>query len=335
MPSEDRFTALILDEADGKVSSRIGELATADLPDGDVTVAVTHSTLNYKDGMIINGLGRMVKSYPHVPGIDFAGRVESSASPLFKTDDPVILTGWRVGETRWGGYASRARVRAEWLVPLPDKLTLQQSMALGTAGFTAMLALMALEEHGLTPAGDDPVLITGAAGGVGSVAVALLAALGYKVAASTGRSETHDYLKRLGAHLIVDRAELETPPKGPLGEGRWAGCIDNVSSGTLATALATLNPGASCAAVGLAAGPELNATVIPFLLRGVNLLGINSGPCPIERRKTAWGRLARELPLNLLDDMTTVAPLADVPRLGQEILEGKVRGRAVIDLTAC
>ncbi|MCG8510530.1 MAG: oxidoreductase [Rhodospirillales bacterium] len=332
MPTDDSFTALILDESNGKVSSRIGELASADLPDGDVMVAVTHSTLNYKDGMIINGLGRMVKHYPHVPGIDFAGYVESSASPLFKEGDPVILTGWRVGETRWGGYATRARVKAEWLVPLPPKLSLSQSMALGTAGFTVMLALMALEEHGLRPDTEAEVLITGAAGGVGSVAIALMAALGYRVAGSTGRADAHGYLRDLGASSIVERSELETPPKGPLGDGRWAGAIDNVGSGTLATILATLSPGGSCAAVGLAAGPELNTTVIPFLLRGVNLLGIDSGLCPSERRQIAWNRLAEELPLDRLDAMTTVSPLGDLPRLGTKILEGRIRGRTVIDL---
>ncbi len=332
MGEGERFTALLVDKGESGVSAEVREMDSAALPEGDVTVAVSHSTLNYKDGMILNGVGGLVKTYPHIPGIDFAGLVESSESPSFKPGDPVILTGWRVGEVRWGGYATRARVKADWLVPLPEGLTLARSMAIGTAGLSAMLAVMALERGGLIPEGEGAVLVTGAAGGVGSVAVALLHALGYKVAASTGRSEEHDYLRDLGADTIVERAVLEEKSKGPLGPPRWPAAIDNVGASTLAHVLATLQPGGSCAAVGLAAGAELHTTVIPFLLRGVNLLGIDSAFQPLDRRKEAWARLAAELPAEALDRMTQTVRLADLPRLGADILRGQVRGRTVVDV---
>ena len=332
MTQEDQFTAIVLEDAgDGKVTTSIQDLANDRLPEGDVTVAVEYSTLNYKDGMIVNGIGRLVRDYPHVPGIDFAGTVESSDSPDYKPGDKVVSTGWRVGEVHWGGYATRARVQSGWLVPLPDGLSLEQSMAIGTAGFTAMLAIMVLEDHGLTPASDGEVLVTGAAGGVGSVATALLANLGYAVAASTGREETHRYLKDLGATTIVDRAELTEPPKGPLGSERWAGAIDNVAGPTLHTVLATLKYWASCAAVGLASTPKLETTVMPFLLRGCNLLGIDSGQCPKPRRLVAWERLGRELPQDKLAAVTNRAGLADVTDLAGRILKGQVQGRTVID----
>ncbi len=334
MAENDGFTALVLDEAGGKVAAEIKHLDDDALPEGEVTVAVAFSTLNYKDGMILGGLGKIVRSYPHVPGIDFAGTVEASDSGHFKPGDQVLLTGWRVGEAHWGGYATKARVNADWLVPLPKGMTLKQAMAIGTAGFTAMLALIALEEHGLTPESEGEVLITGAAGGVGSVAVALLANLGYRVAASTGRPETHDYLTELGAAAIVARAELETPPKGPLGSERWAGAIDTVGATTLASVLATLRHGASCASVGLAAGPQLATTVIPFLLRGVNLLGIESNLCPLEKRLGAWKRLDEALPKDKLDRITHVVPLARVAELGGKILRGQVQGRTVVDVRA-
>jgi acrylyl-CoA reductase (NADPH) len=326
------FTALVLDEKDGKVTSAIQTLDDARLPEGDVTVAVHYSTLNYKDGMIVNGLGKLVRKYPHVPGIDFSGVVEQSASPKFKPGDPVILTGWRVGEVHWGGYATRARVKADWLVPLPKGLTLKQAMAIGTAGFTATLAVMALEEHGLKPDNPGEVLVTGAAGGVGSIAIALLGHLGYRVAASTGRADQHAYLKDLGASVIVDRAELATPPKGPLGSERWSGAIDNVGGEALGNVLASLRYWASCAAVGNAGGIKFTATVLPFLLRGINLLGIDSNTCPLERRLKAWGRLAKELPLDKLDAITGVIDLAGVPAAAGKILQGQVRGRTVIRL---
>jgi acrylyl-CoA reductase (NADPH) len=331
---ETRFKALVLEEADGKVASSLRTLEDAALPMGDVTVAVKYSTLNYKDGMILQGLGKLVRKYPHVPGIDFAGVVEKSDSPKFKPGDEVVLTGWRVGEVHWGGFAAKARVKADWLVPLPRGLSLKQTMALGTAGFTAMLAVIALEEHGLKPGGEGEVLVTGAAGGVGSVAVALLAKLGHRVAAGTGRADTHDYLKSLGAATIVDRAELATPPKGPLGSERWSGAIDNVGGEQLGNILASLRYWGSCAAVGLAGGTTFTSSVIPFLLRGINLLGIDSNTCPMERRAKAWARLARDMPLDKLDAMTTTVGLAAVPGMAGKILQGQVRGRTVIDLGA-
>jgi acrylyl-CoA reductase (NADPH) len=325
------FKALLLEEKDGKVVPRMAELAEDALPAGDVTVAVEHSTLNYKDGLILQGLGRLVRQYPHVPGIDFAGRVLSSETPAWREGDPVVLTGWRVGEAHWGGYSLKARVKGDWLVTLPAGLTTRQAMAIGTAGFTAMLAVMALEDHGLTPDKGE-VLVTGAAGGVGSVATAILAKLGYQVAASTGRPETHDYLRKLGATSIIERTSIEKLSGKPLEGERWAGCIDAVGGSTLAQVLTQLKYHASVAACGLAGGAKLEATVIPFLLRGVNLLGIDSVMCPKPRREQAWARLARDLPLALLESMITEAKLEDLPRLAGEILAGKVRGRVVVDL---
>ena len=326
------FKALVLEESGGKVAQSLQTLDDAALPEGDVTVAVKYSTLNYKDGMILQGLGKLVRKYPHVPGIDFAGVVEKSDSTKFKPGDEVVLTGNRVGEIHWGGFAAKARVKADWLVPLPKGLSLKQSMALGTAGFTAMLAVMALEEHGLKPGGEGEVLVTGAAGGVGSVAVALLSSLGHRVAAGTGRADTHDYLKSLGAATIVDRAELATPPKGPLGSERWSGAIDNVGGEQLGNVLASLRYWGSCAAVGNAGGIKFSTTVIPFLLRGINLLGIDSNTCPMARRREAWARLAKDMPLDKLDAMTGTVGLGDVASLGGKILQGQVRGRTVVDL---
>ena len=329
------FKAIVLEEADGKVEAALQELEDSRLPgfagEGGVTVAVEYTTLNYKDGMVLNGIGRLVRAYPHVPGIDFAGTVEASDHPDYKPGDRVILTGWRVGESTWGGHAERARVKGDWLVPLPEGLTTKRAMALGTAGFTAMLAVMALEDHGLTPDKGE-ILVTGAAGGVGSVAIAVLAKLGYRVAASTGRSETHDYLKSLGAETIIARAELSEPNKRPLESERWAGCIDAVGGTTLARVLAQTKLHGSVAAVGLAGGTALETTVLPFLLRGVNLLGIDSATCPTLRRRAAWARLAADLPLDQLDAMTSEAGLADLLDLGGKILKGQIRGRTVIDV---
>lgn len=327
------FEALVLDEADGRVTASFKTLNDNDLPPGDVTVVVTHSTLNYKDGMILKGIGRLVRKYPHVPGVDFAGTVERSEAPSFKPGDKVVLTGWRVGEMHWGGYAQKARVKADWLVKLPNGLSPQRAMAIGTAGFTSMLAVMELEEHGLKP-GQGEVLVTGAAGGVGSVAVAILAKLGYDIAASTGRAETHDYLKSLGAKSIVDRAELAVPPARPLQGERWAACIDSVGGTTLAHVVATMKYGCSVAAVGLAGGNELHTTVLPFLLRGVNLLGIDSVMKPMPQRQAAWQRLVRDLPLDKLDAITSVIGLRELPAHADKILKGQVRGRVVVDLAS-
>ncbi len=331
------FRALVLHEEGGKVVPRLETVDEGRLPPGEVTVAVEYSTLNYKDGMILEGQGRLVRAYPHVPGVDFAGTVLRSDSPEFRTGDPVILTGWRVGEVQWGGYAERARVKAEYLVRRPDGLSARQAMAIGTAGFTAMLAVIALEKHGLTPdagPGAGDVLVTGAAGGVGSVAVSLLAALGYRVAASTGRPELRDYLEGLGAADLIDRAALAAKPARPLDRERWAGAVDAVGGATLATVLTQLKYRGSVAACGLAGGSDLPATVIPFLLRGVNLLGIDSVMCPREERIEAWDRLARDLPFDKLEATTQTVPLAEVPALAPRILNGEVRGRVVIDVAA-
>jgi acrylyl-CoA reductase (NADPH) len=324
------FRALVLHEEGGKVTPHLEDVDQARLPPGDVIVAVEYSTLNYKDGMILNGVGRLVRVYPHVPGIDFAGTVERSESPMFKAGDKVVLTGWRVGEVQWGGFAEKARVKADYLVHLPEGLTTRQAMAIGTAGFTAMLAVIALEKHGLEKGGE--VLVTGAAGGVGSVAIALLSKLGYKAVASTGRAELKDYLEKLGATEVVDRAVLSTAPGRPLDRERWDGAIDAVGGATLATILTQLKYRASVAACGLAGGSDLPATVIPFLLRGVNLLGIDSVMCPKEPRIEAWERLALDLPLDKLDRMIEEVPLSKVAALAPKILGGAVRGRTVIDV---
>ncbi len=328
-----KFKALVLDEKDGKVSSSIRNLDEADLPPGEVTVAVEYSTLNYKDGMILQGLGRLVRKYPHVPGVDFAGRVEASNHPAFMPGDAVILTGWRVGESHWGGHAQKARVKGEWLVPLPKGLTARRAMAVGTAGFTSMLAVIALEKHGLAPDRGD-VLVTGAAGGVGSVATAVLAKLGYRVVASTGRQELHGYLRGLGAAQILERAALSGPPAKPLDSERWAACVDSVGGSTLAAILPHIKYTGSVAACGLAGGTKLETTVIPFLLRGVNLLGIDSVMCSAERRREAWDRIVRDLPMDKLDAMIQPATLADLPKLAPEILAGRIRGRVVADVNA-
>jgi acrylyl-CoA reductase (NADPH) len=326
------FRALVLHEEGGKVVPRIESIDEDRLPPGEVIVAVECSTLNYKDGMVLQGIGRLVRNYPHVPGVDFAGTVERSDAPEFNPGDPVILTGWRVGETRWGGYAEKARVPASYLVRRPDGLTARQAMAIGTAGFTAMLAVIALERHGLKPDAGD-VLITGAAGGVGSVAVALLSRLGHRVVASTGRPEQRDYLTELGAAGLIDRATLAAKPSRPLDAERWAGAVDVVGGTTLATLLTQLKYRASVAACGLAGGSDLPATVIPFLLRGVNLLGIDSVMCPRDERIEAWQRLVGDLPLDRLDRMSETVPLSALPGLAPKILGGATRGRIVVDVT--
>jgi acrylyl-CoA reductase (NADPH) len=325
------FRALVLREEGSQVVPRIEAVDESLLPPGEVTVGVECSTLNYKDGMILQGLGRLVRTYPHIPGIDFAGSVERSESPEFEPGDPVILTGWRVGEAQWGGYAEKARVNASYLVRRPDQLGARQAMAVGTAGLTAMLAVIALERHGLRPASGD-VLVTGAAGGVGSIAVSLLSRFGYRVVASTGRPELRVYLAELGASDLIDRARLAVKPTRPLDSERWAGAIDAVGGATLATILTQLKYRASVAACGLAGGSDLPATVIPFLLRGINLLGIDSVMCPREERSEAWERLARDLPLESLERMTETVPLSSLPDLAPKILRGEIRGRIVVEV---
>lgn len=326
------FKALIVDKDEaGKTHAAVQDLTLDQLPAGDVTVAVDYSTVNYKDGLCIGPGGGLVRNYPHVPGIDFAGVVDASDDPRYAPGDKVVLTGWRVGEAHWGGYAQKARVKADWLVPLPDGLSTRQAMAVGTAGFTAMLAVMALEDQGIK---DGPVLVTGAAGGVGSVATAILAKLGYQVAAVTGRPETADYLRALGATQIVARQEINETVKRPLEGETWGGCIDAVGGAMLARVLGQMQYGASVAAVGLAGGANLPATVIPFLLRGVNLLGIDSVMQPYDNRVRAWARIAKDLPMDRLEAMIQPAVLSDLPQLGADILAGQVKGRVVVDVNA-
>jgi acrylyl-CoA reductase (NADPH) len=333
---EDRmFRAVLMEkDDDGTARARLADLDEAALPEGEVTVAVEYSTVNYKDGLCLSATGGgLVRTYPHVPGIDFAGRVEVSSDPRWAPGDRVVLTGWRVGEAHWGGYAQKARVRADWLVRLPEAISTRAAMAVGTAGFTAMMAVMALEEHGLTPEKGE-VLVTGAAGGVGSVAVAILHRLGYQVAAVTGRPETEAYLRDLGASRIVPRGDIAETVKRPMESETWAGCIDAVGGAMLARVLGQLKMEASVAAVGNAGGLQVPANIIPFLLRGVNLLGINSVFVPPARRALIWDRIARDLPMEKLESMVQVAPLARVPALGAAILKGAVQGRTVIDVNA-
>lgn len=326
------FRALLVEKtADEPPVASVQMLDDSRLPAGDVTVAVEYSTVNYKDGLCMGSGGGLVRTYPHVPGIDFSGTVEASDDARYKSGDKVVLTGWRVGEAHWGGYAEKARVKADWLVPLPQGLTTRQAMAIGTAGLTSMLAVMALEDHGLTPAKGE-VLVTGAAGGVGSVATAILAHLGYQVAAVTGRPQSAAYLTSLGAARIVAREDISEPVKRPLEAETWAGCIDAVGGPMLARVLGQMKYGASVAAVGLAGGANLPATVIPFLLRGVNLLGIDSVMQPYDNRVRAWARLARDLPMDRLEAMISPAVLGDLPQLGAAILNGQVQGRIVVDV---
>ena len=328
------FNALIVNkDDDGNVSQNVEQIGEDRLPEGNVTVAVDYSTVNYKDGLCVNATGGLVRNFPHVPGIDFAGTVEDSSDGRYKAGDKVVLTGWRVGEAHWGGYAQKARVKADWLVPLPDGLSTKQAMAVGTAGFTAMLAVMALEDHGMKPA-DGEVLVTGAAGGVGSVATAILANLGYAVAGVTGRPETAEYLHSLGATKIVAREEINETTKRPLEAETWAGCVDAVGGAMLARVLGQMKYGSSVAAVGLAGGAALPATVVPFLLRGVNLLGIDSVMQPFDNRVRAWQRIGKDLPMDKLESMIEMATLKDLPSLGSAILKGQVKGRVVVDVNA-
>jgi acrylyl-CoA reductase (NADPH) len=330
--AEDTFRALVLEQRDEQITSELRDLRREELPAGDTLVRVAYSALNYKDGLALTGKNKVVRAYPMVPGIDFSGTVAETASPDFAPGDRVVLTGWGVGERHWGGYAQLARAKSEWLVRLPENIDLKHAMGLGTAGVTAMLCILALEEHDLTPDKGE-VLVTGASGGVGGLAVALLAALGYNVTASTGRADAREYLEALGAKAIIDRDEL-TAPGGPLGSARWAGAVDTVGGETLAGVLRTLAYGASVAACGNAGGATVNTTVLPFILRGVNLLGIDSLPTPIARRRVVWERLARIMPTETLDHMMTVVRLGETPALAQQILAGQTRGRIVVDVNA-
>jgi acrylyl-CoA reductase (NADPH) len=330
--ADDMFRALVLEQRDEQVTSEIRDVRREELPEGDTLVRVAYSALNYKDGLALTGKNKVVRAFPMVPGIDFSGTVEETSSTVLATGDRVVLTGWGVGERHWGGYAQLARARSEWLVRLPESIDLKHAMGLGTAGVTAMLCILALEEHGLTSDKGD-VLVTGASGGVGGIAIALLAALGYSVTASTGRADAREYLEYLGAKTIIDRGEL-TAPGGPLGSARWAGAVDTVGGETLAGLLRTLAYSASVAACGNAGGAEVNTTVLPFILRSVNLLGIDSLPTPLARRRVVWERLARLMPAEKLDRMMTVVRLAETPALAREIIAGRTQGRIVVDVNA-
>jgi len=326
------FKAIRIDKAQAGQTLAFVDFDEKDLMDGDVTVRISHSTVNYKDGLALTGKAPIARRFPMIPGIDFAGRVESSGHPDFAPGDRVLATGWGLGETHLGGYAEKARVKADWLVPLPPGLNESQAMAIGTAGFTAMLSLMALERFGLTPA-QGPILVTGAAGGVGSMAIALLAKRGWHIIASTGRLLETDYLRDLGAAEIIERTELSKPGR-PLGKERWAAAIDSVGSHTLANVLAQTRYGGAVAACGLAQGMDLPASVAPFILRGVALLGIDSVMCPRPQRVAAWKRLAEDIAGDKLAAMTRTIAFADVPATGAAIIAGEIRGRVVVDVAA-
>jgi acrylyl-CoA reductase (NADPH) len=329
----DNFKALIVDQQDGATTADVRVMSRDNLPDaGDVVIAVAYSTLNYKDGLAVTGKAKVLRAFPMVPGIDLAGTVVESKSPDFAEGDEVILTGFETGERYWGGYAQLNRVRSATLVRLPEGLTLRESMIIGTAGLTAMLSVMALEEHNLSPADGREVIVTGASGGVGSMAVAILGQLGFDVVASTGKTEAHDYLRSLGAKHLVDRNELAARSKRPLEEGRWAGAIDAVGGDTLAGLLRTMAPHTSVAISGNVGGVALGTTVLPFILRGVNLLGIDSNFAPMGHREVAWQRLSELLPKGHLDRMARDASLEDVPALCQKILVGAIQGRTVVNV---
>ena len=330
------FNALYLEKSDAGFASSLRQIADDDLAthaaDGDVVVRVDWSTINYKDALALTNRSPVVRKWPMVPGIDGAGTVESSSHPGFAAGDRVVLNGWGVGETHWGCLAQKARLKGDWLIRLPEGLTPRQAMSIGTAGYTAMLCVMALQREGVNPS-DGEILVTGAAGGVGSVAIALLARAGYRVVASTGRTQEADYLRALGAAEVIDRAGLSAPGK-PLQKERWAGVVDAVGSHTLANACAQTKYRGTVAACGLAQGMDFPSTVAPFILRGVKLIGVDSVMCPMEERRIAWQRLASELDLSKLDAITTQIALGDAPAKAVEVLEGKVRGRLVVDVNA-
>ncbi|MGQ9928188.1 MAG: acrylyl-CoA reductase (NADPH) [Chloroflexaceae bacterium] len=330
--SDETFRALVVDESGGSRRVKVRDVPVSDLPPGEVLVRVAYSTLNFKDGLAVTGKGKILRSTPMVPGIDFAGTVVESASPQLNPGDQVVLTGWGVGERHWGGYSQFNRVKADWLVPLPEGMSLRQAMAIGTAGFTAMLCVQALERHGVQPGGRE-VLVTGAAGGVGSVAVALLARAGYQVVAATGRLQEEEYLKSLGAASVIDRAVL-TAPGRPLETERWAGAVDTVGGAVLGGIFRSVAYYGVVAACGNAGGAEFTTSVFPFILRGVQLIGVESVMVPPEQRREAWARIARDLPGALIDRLTQVIPMSAVPEYSETITRGQVRGRIVVDVNA-
>jgi alcohol dehydrogenase/acrylyl-CoA reductase (NADPH) len=327
------FQAMVIDAVDGRPAAAFRSLTLANLPDHDVLVEVAYSTLNYKDGLAVSGKSKIARRMPMVAGIDLSGTVVESRSPDWQAGDRVIVNGWGLSETEWGGYSRFQRVKPEWLIRLPDAFGLEQAMAIGTAGYTAALCVDALEKWGMIEPGTGEVLVTGAAGGVGSVAISLLSARGYKVTASTGRPETHDYLRSLGASGFIDRASL-AQKGGPLQTERWTGGVDSVGSTTLVNALAQTVRGGAITACGLAGGADLPGTVLPHILRSVALIGVDSVMAPIARRQSAWARLARDLDLQHLAKITTTEPMSKLPELAEAILAGKIQGRVVIDVQA-
>jgi acrylyl-CoA reductase (NADPH) len=326
------FKAILIEKDDSGYRAGVKEIDEAELPAGEVGVRIAYSTINYKDGLALTGKSPVVRKFPLVAGIDFAGVVETSDDPRYRPGDAVLLNGWGVGESHWGGLAQRARVKADWLVPLPDGLSARQAMAIGTAGYTAMLCVLALEHHDIQPEAGD-ILVTGANGGVGSVAITLLSRLGYRVVASTGRPQEADFLRSLGAADVIAREELNSPGK-PLAKERWAGVVDSVGSHTLANACAGTRYGGAVAACGLAQGMDFPASVAPFILRGVTLYGVDSVMAPLARRVAAWSRLAADLDLARLDSLTTEIPLSSAVAAGHDILAGRIRGRVVVDVNA-
>jgi alcohol dehydrogenase/acrylyl-CoA reductase (NADPH) len=326
------FTALLIEDVEGKPKAGLKPIGLDQLPDNDVLIEVEFSSLNYKDGLAVSGKSRIARKLPMVGGIDLAGTVVESRDPNWKPGDAVVVNGWGLSESQWGGYARYARMKPEWLVRRPAAFTAEQAMAIGTAGYTAALCVDALERWGKITPGAGEVLVTGAAGGVGSVAVALLAKRGYLVTASTGRAETHDYLRGLGATNLIDRAILQEKG-GPLQKERWTGAVDSVGSTTLANVLAQTVYGGAVAACGLAGGADLPSTVMPHILRGVALLGVDSVMAPLAAREAAWSRLARDLDPAKLAAMTTVEPMSNLPALAEDIVAGRTRGRVVIDVT--
>ena len=326
--------AMVLEQDNDAVSAKISTISEEDLPEGDVTVRIDYSTLNYKDAMILKGIGKLVRKFPHVPGVDFSGVVEKSSSAQFSEGDRVVLNGWRVGEAHWGGYSQKARVNSQWLVHVPDNFTNAHAMGIGTAGYTAMLAISALEKNGLSVEDEGEVLVTGAAGGVGSIAVAILSSLGYRVAASTGREEAGDYLVDLGAKAIISRKELEEEISSPLSSQRWSGVIDNVGGVILGNVLGSINYHGACAAVGNTNSNTLEINILPFLLRGISIFGIDSVMCPLDERIEAWKRLSQDLPVEKLSNIMEIQPLSQIMEHADKILSGSVRGRVVIDVNS-